>query len=80
MTALLNLNEQCDKRNQEKIQDKPGMSGSKMAIITGKICKNKKLLKVFKIVSGIIIEINICQISLNRNYKNKRNIKWNIKL
>ena len=35
------------------------MSGSKVAIITGKICKNKKFLKVFKVVAGIIIEINI---------------------
>ena len=56
------------------------MSWSKMAIITGKICKNNKFLKVFKIVAGIIIEINICQISLNRNYKNKCCSKRNIKL
>ena len=42
--------------------------------------ENKKFLKVFKIVTGIIIEINICQIRLNRNYKNKCCIKGNIKL
>ena len=42
--------------------------------------KNKKFLKVFKIVTGIIIEINICQIRLNRNYKNECCCKGNIKL